>query len=378
MPKATLPERPRVALIGPVLPFRSGIAQHTTMLHRAAGRLTDLLTISFTRQYPAWLFPGSSDLDPSWQGHREPAVEYLIDSLSPVSWRRAANRVIAFRPGIVVIPWWTIYWVICFWYLARRFRQAGLTVVFLCHNVVDHESARWKIALTKQVLKQANILLVQSREGELTLQRLLPQAKVSFHPHPLYDQFPQPVTAPRRRARLELLFFGLVRPYKGLDVLLDALSLVHTPEDFFLTVAGEFWQGKGEVLEKIAAKSLQNTVEIIDKYLPEQEVAELFQRADLVVLPYRSATSSGVIPLAYHYNKPVLVTRVGGLPEVVVDGKTGLIVSPEHPEELAAALDGISRQQLAEMATYIGEYKNRFSWEGLVQAILKAEGERNG
>jgi glycosyltransferase involved in cell wall biosynthesis len=365
-------ERMRLALIGPVLPFRGGIAQHTTMLHRAAARLTDLLTLSFTRQYPAWLFPGQSDQEPALQSHQEPGVEYLIDSLNPLSWGRAANRVLAHRPEIVVIPWWTIYWVFCFWYLARRFRQTGVKVVFLCHNIVDHESAYWKIFLSKQVLRQAHAFMVQSRGDEQILQRLLPDARIRFHPHPLYEQFPQPAKKLARRAGLELLFFGFIRPYKGLDILIDALSIMHPPADFFLTIAGEFWQGKEEIMRKIAEKSLQKKTEITDRYLSEQEAAEFFHRADLVVLPYRSATGSGVIPLAYHYNKPVIVTRVGGLPDAVSEGKTGLIVSPENPEELTAALQNVTRQKLHDMAVNISEYKKQFSWEGLVDAILKA------
>jgi glycosyltransferase involved in cell wall biosynthesis len=363
-------ERMRLALIGPILPFRGGIAQHTTMLHRAAGRQTDLLTISFTRQYPAWLFPGQSDREPALQGHKEPRVEYIIDSLNPLSWRRAAKRVLAHRSEIVVIPWWTIYWVFCFWYLARRFRQAGIKVVFLCHNVVDHESAAWKIFFSKQVLKQAHFFLVQCSGDEQILKKLLPATRIRIHPHPLFEQFPHPANKLARRAGLELLFFGLVRLYKGLDILIDALSLMPPPADFFLTIAGEFWQGKEEIIRKIADKSLQRKIEITDRYLPEQDVAEVFQRADVVVLPYRSATGSGVVPLAYHYNKPVIVTRVGGLPDVVSDGKTGLIISPENPEELAAAFQNVTRQKLHAMATNISEYKKQFSWEGLVDAIL--------
>jgi glycosyltransferase involved in cell wall biosynthesis len=142
--------------------------------------------------------------------------------------------------------------------------------------------------------------------------------------------------------------------------------------DYYLTLAGEFWQEKEKIVQKIADKSLQRNIEIIDRYLSEKEAAELFHRADLVVLPYRSATGSGVISLAYHYNKPVLITRVGGLPDMVIDGETGLIVSPGSPAAMAAALSAISRQSLAAMAASIAEHKRQFSWDGLVQTILRA------
>jgi glycosyltransferase involved in cell wall biosynthesis len=364
------PGRIRLALIGPVPPFRGGIAQHTTMLHRTARCYSDLLTVSFTRQYPAWIFPGRGDRDPCCLDHHEEGVEYLIDSLDPFSWRRAADRVIAHHPRIVIIPWWTIYWVFCFRYLARRFRKAGITVLFLCHNVVDHESARWKAIMARQVLQQAHAFLVQSRKDEQILRYILPQAKIHRHPHPLYDQFPEAARELPRRANQELLFFGLVRPYKGLDLLIEALGMLPPTADFFLTIAGEFWQGKRAVLKRIEELSLRNKIEILDEYIPDQEVAGLFQRADMVVLPYRSATGSGVIPLAYHYDKPVIVTRVGGLPDAVTDRETGLIVEPENPRALAAAISGISREKLASMAVNIAAHKHRFSWEGLLQKIM--------
>ncbi len=367
----TLSLRMRLAIIGPVFPLRGGIAQHTTMLHRAAGPMTNLLTISFTRMYPAWLFPGQSEADPSFKGQKEPGVEYIVDSLNPLTWHRAVNRVLKHRPEIVVIPWWTIYWTFCFWYLSSRFRRAGIKVIFLCHNVVDHESAFWKIFLSKQVLKQADSFLVQSKEDREKLQKLLPRAEIIYQPHPLYNQFPKPADIQERRAGLEILFFGFVRPYKGLDMLIEALGLMPSEDDFFLTVAGEFWRGKNEIVQKISQKSLQEKTEIIDRYIPENEVADLFQRADIVVLPYQSATGSGIISLAYHYNKPVIVTRVGGLPDVVEEGKTGLIVSPGSPDELAAALAEITQQQLDAMSANISEYKKQFTWERLVEAVLR-------
>jgi len=362
----------RIALIGPVLPFRGGIAQHTTMLHRTAAPLTDLLTISFTRQYPALIFPGQSDRDPAYQGHREPGVEYLIDSLDPFSWRRAAARVLAHRPEMVVIPWWTIYWVFCFWYLARRFRHAGIRVVFLCHNVVEHESAGWKILLTRLALGQADRFMVHTRLDETNLKALLPKARIRRHPHPLYDQFPEPAQQLPRRARLELLFFGLVRPYKGLDLLLDALHQARLPVDFFLTIAGEFWQGKEALLRRIKENSLQEKIEILDRYIPEQQAADLFQRADLVVLPYRSATGSGIIPLAYHYNRPVLVTPVGGLPEVVLDGESGFVAEVPTAEGIARCLERgydvlRDRQRIAQG---IDKVKAGLSWESFVRDLL--------
>jgi len=362
----------RIVLVGPVFPYRGGIAQHTTMLKRTLEKETLIRTVSFKRLYPAWLYPGSSDTEEGNNGAIETGVYYLLDSLNPITWYTVARICIDFKPDAIIIPWWTIYWTFCFWYLARRFRRANIQVVFLCHNVIEHESAGWKIFLAKLALQQTDRFIVQTRQDEKNLTDLLPGAQIRRHPHPLYHQFPKPARHLARRAGLELLFFGFVRPYKGLDLLIDALHLARLPADFFLTIAGEFWQGQDQFRQQINEKSLQNKIEIIDRYLPDQEVADLFQRADLVVLPYRSATGSGVIPLAYHYNKPVLVTPVGGLPEVVVPGETGFVAEQPTAESIARCLERnydrlIDRKRIE---TGINRVKDELSWANFVSCLL--------
>ncbi|HHJ18938.1 MAG TPA: glycosyltransferase [Gammaproteobacteria bacterium] len=362
-------QKKRLALIGPILPFRGGISQHTTMLHRTLKQQADLLTISFSRQYPAWLYPGESDRDPSYEGYTESGVNYIIDSINPLTWYRAAKICLEHRPDMVIIPWWTVFWAPCFWYLARKFRKAGIEVVFFCHNVVEHESAAWKTFLTRKVLKEGMRFVVHTREDKSNLLALLPYADVTIFPHPIYEQFPEPRGVLKRRAGLELLFFGFVRPYKGLDILIDAMRDLHD-QDIYLTIAGEFWGGEEETRREIVQSGLKDKIEIRSEYLPEQEVAELFHRADIVVLPYRTATGSGIVPLAYHYIKPVIVTQVGGLPDVVINGKTGFIIPPCSPESLVKIIKMISIENLLGMRSSISEFKEKMGWDGLVKNIL--------
>jgi glycosyltransferase involved in cell wall biosynthesis len=358
----------KVALIGPVLPFRGGIAQHTTMLHRALPELTAHLTISFSRQYPALIFPGESDRDPAYAGYEEPGVEYLIDSLNPLTWRRAVRRILAFQADIVVLPWWTVYWAVCFGYLARTLRKQGLVVVFFCHNVVEHESAAWKSRLTRWVLGQASRFVVHTREDAANLHHLLPGAEVRVHAHPIYDQFPLPKNEWPKRGALELLFYGFVRPYKGLDLLIEAMA--QTTDNVYLTVAGEFWEGENQVRERIQALGLHDRVELRPWYHTDEETAELFGRCDVVVLPYRSATGSGVVPIAYNYNKPVIASRVGGLPDVVLDGKTGRLVEPENIKGLAEAINSMTRTGAEAMVPAIRELKGKMTWTSLAATLL--------
>ena len=355
----------KVVLVGPVLPYRGGIAQHTTMLHRALVERGAGFTLSFTRQYPRFLFPGEDDRDPAYADHSEPGVEYLIDSVNPLTWRKAVKRLVASGATTVVFPWWHVYWSFCFGYMSWALRRRGLEVVFFCHNVVEHESAAWKSVLTRWVLKHADRCVVHTREDEANLLQLIPDVKIAVHPHPIYDQFPPALGRLPRRANLELLFYGFVRPYKGLDVLIEAMAEVKG--DVMLTVAGEFWKGEESVRERIEELGLGDRIELRPHYHTDEETAELFSRADVVVLPYRSATGSGVVPIAYHYEKPVIATRVGGLPDVIIEDETGWLVEPESPQALAKVIGQLSRQRVLACQPGIQKMKAGMTWASLAE-----------
>ncbi len=360
----------KIVVLGPVLPFRGGIAQHTTMLKRALAKKSDLLALSFSRQYPGWLFPGESDRDPSYEGHMETATEYLIDSLNPLTWKKAITRVINFNAEIVLIPWWTVFWAPCFGFISRALKNRGIEVIFFCHNVIEHEASNWKTMLTRNVLKNAQRFIVHTKEDKSNLLALLPNAKITVHPHPIYEHFPEAEGKYQRRKSLELLFYGFVRPYKGLDDLIDAMLLLKD-KDIQLTVAGEFWKGKDETSEKIYSLGLNEQIELRPRYHSDQETAELFHRADIIVLPYRSATGSGVVPIAYHYNKPVIVTHVGGLPDVVLNQKTGVIVPANDSTSLAEAIAHINQKTCELMVPQILEFKKSLTWDSLASVIVQ-------
>lgn len=366
----------RVLLIGPVLPYRGGIAQHTTMLHRALSAEATCLTISFSRQYPRWLFPGEDDRDPNLVGYQEKGVEYLIDSLNPLSWIRALKRAREFGPRVALFPWWHVYWTPCFAWLAHQLRKSGVEIVFLCHNVLEHETARWKTILGNIAFSRAHRFLVHTYEDRKNLLDRMPSARVSVHPLPIYEQFPEPAYILPRRAGLELLFFGFIRLYKGLDVLLEAMRLLKD-EDIYLSVVGEFWEGQRETLDFIREAGLENKIELVARYVSDAEAAEFFARCDAVVLPYRSATGSGVISLAYRYGKPVIATRVGGLPDVVEDGRTGLLVTPNSPHELAEGIRYMSTNRNRFTRANIEAMKARLTWSSLAKQVLNTDAGRH-
>jgi len=363
--------RKKVVMIGPVAPYRGGIAQHTTMLCQALSGKSSCTVISFSRQYPEFLFPGRSDKAPSASSSENLDAEFLIDSINPLTWRRALARILEIGPDLVVLPWWHVYWYFCFGWIIRSLKSNGIETVLLCHNVKDHEDSSLRRWLANRVFRSASRFVVQSESEKQELLSRLPAASIAVHPHPVYHQFPEARQVLPRRAAVELLFFGIVRPYKGLDLLLEAMvSLIDL--DVCLSVVGEFWDGENAAREFVAANRLAEKVEIVAHYVPDSEAAAYFERSDVVVLPYRSATGSGVIPVAYHYDKPVIVTRVGGFPDVVSAGETGLIVEPGSVPELVAAIKAvISGNRICTVAGF-ERMRKRMTWDGLADACLGA------
>ncbi|MCB8946121.1 MAG: glycosyltransferase [Ardenticatenaceae bacterium] len=370
----------RFCLIGPTYPYRGGIAHYTTLLAQAlrAGHEAqvshDVLLLSFSRQYPRWLFPGRSDRDPSERPLRTEA-EYCLDPLNPLSWWRTWRRIKAWQPEVVVIPWWVPFWAPAWSVLGRgikRLRPAP-KLLFICHNVLPHEKGLLDRVALRLALAAGDGYVVHAQADGRRLLAQFPQAKMAVTPLPTYAALGEktavlPVRLPDGVPIA--LFFGLVRPYKGVDVLLEAMALVERP--LHLVIAGEFWQDEAGYRAQIERLGLATAVTILNKYVPDEEVAALMQRADVVVLPYRSATQSAIVQVAFGHGKPVITTDVGGLAEAVQHEVTGLIVPPEQPAALAAAMD---RFFVEELGPVLGENvrgeNGRFGWERLIQTLLK-------
>ena len=369
----------RFCLIGPTYPYRGGIAHYTTLLAQHLREGHEVQLLSFSRQYPAWLFPGKSDKDPS-ERPLQTEARYQLDPLNPLTWWRTLRQIREWQPDMVVIPWWHPYFAPVWTALGRSIRRLSPRpkLIFICHNVRPHEQGRLSKLLLPRVLKtvlgQGDGYIVHSQADQEILLGYLPEAKISVSPHPTYaalgeqNQVKLPITLPSDRPLL--LFCGLVRPYKGLDILLEAVALLKRP--FHLLVAGEFWQGGlAEYQKQITRLELAKNVTVVDEYLPNELLAAYIKRANVVVLPYRSATQSGIIQIAFGLNTPVITTNVGGLAEAVEDGRTGLVVSPENPLALAEAIERYFAQGLeAVFSENVGEGNGRFSWEILTSNLL--------
>ncbi|MFQ5399216.1 MAG: glycosyltransferase [Anaerolineae bacterium] len=371
----------RFCLVGPTYPYRGGIAHYTTLLAQHLRHEHETLLLSFSRQYPRWLFPGKSDKDPSKRPLRTKA-EYLLDPLNPISWWRTLRRIREWKPDVVVIPWWVPFWAPAWAVLGRGIKRLPERprLLFICHNVLPHEQGRLSQFLLPSLLKLAlapgDGFIVHSEADRKVLRRFFSQANILVVPLPTYQALGQlkevalPVELPKDRPLL--LFCGFVRPYKGLDILLDAIPLVLAKRPLHLLIAGEFWHGTAEYRAQIERLALQDAVTIIDEYIPDEVLAAYMNRADVVILPYRNATQSAIIQLAFGHGKPVITTNVGGLGEVVEDGRTGLVVPPDNPQTLAKAIERYFDEELKSVfreQIQIGNH--RFSWTILLDTLFK-------
>jgi glycosyltransferase involved in cell wall biosynthesis len=368
----------RICLVGPAYPYRGGISHFTQMLAAAMQPGHQTLIVSFSRLYPSFLFPGRTQYESDGARIRVDSVR-VIDSINPLSYRRAAGVALDFRPDLVVVQWWQPFFAPALRSVAGRIKRgSGAPVVFLCHNVLPHEGTRLDRALARWGLAKADAFLVQSQEDRARLLSLRPGAAVTVHPHPTYTQFSGGgPTREEARGRLGLqgrvvLFFGLVRAYKGLGTLLRAFARLPASLEATLLVVGEFYEDRRPYDALIASLGIGDRVRVLDRYVPDDEVAVYFQAADLVALPYRSATQSGIVQTAFAFEVPVVVTAVGGLPEVVIDGVTGYVVPPDDPPALAAAIERFFGEGAGpRMSGEIHARSGRFSWSACVEALLR-------
>lgn len=373
----------RICLVGPTHPYRGGIAHYTTLLarHLQQSGEHDVLLISFSRQYPRWLYRGRTDRDPSRHPVRAEA-EYLLNPLNPLTWWRTLRRIGRWQPDVVVLPWWVPFWAPVWAVLGRGIRRlpGAPKLLFICHNVLPHEQGtlgRLLLpAVVRQTLAPGDGFVVHATSSAERLRALLPEARYRVAPLPSYAALGRekeqalPATVPQDRPLL--LFAGFVRPYKGLDVLVDALPAVLARRPVHLLVAGEFWQDVANYRQQVEALDIADAVTLVDAYLPDEQLAACMKAADVVVLPYRSATQSAVVQLAFGHGRPVITSNVDGLREAVTHEETGLLVPPEEPAALAAAINRFFDEDLGgEMRANIQAQADRFSWDRLVAALLE-------
>jgi glycosyltransferase involved in cell wall biosynthesis len=357
-----MPDRPRIAIIGPVFPYRAGIPYCTTRLAAEMARTCDVTILSFKRQYPRWFYPGGNDIDESLRPLTPPGARFLLDVINPLTWLRAGRMLRRERPDAVIFVWWI--WVWTFPYrtlmalLPRRTR-----VILQCHNIGEKEPAWWKRALSNLVLRRGDVLVVHAKsEAEEALRRIGERRaaggeRVVLAFLPVHEMGGTPPSREQAKAQIGIrgnvaLLFGHIRPYKGLDIVLQTWPRLKA--QVTLLVAGEPWWK--------ATYPPQSNVRFDLRFIPDSEVAKYFTAADIVLAPYRVEAQSGVALTAFHFGRPVIASTVGGLPDII-DGRNGILVPPEDPAALARAIDEFFLERdRAAMERAAAESARRYSW----------------
>ncbi len=368
----------KIALVGPTYPLRGGISHYTTLLYRAIRKRHDVRLFALKRQYIKPFFPGKTQIDTSQSPLRVPN-EPCLDSINPFSWFITFNKIRRFKPHFILFSWWHPFFGPAFGtvsYLALWL--ARIPSCYLCHNVMPHEPASLDRVLLKYVFASAKAFMTHSRHDYHTLKKIRPAASVYAAFHPTYDAFADDnrLTSNVAKERLGLkgkkvlLFFGLIRKYKGLKYLLEAMRRLKPAQHYSLVIAGEFYEDKDRYRPALNRLTQKGQLTLVDHYIPNEDIPLYFNAADLIVLPYTRASQSGVIQLAYGFCKPVIATRVGGIPEALPDGQTGYLVPPADAKAIADAVQryfGDEKKQKLRMN--IKHMNAAHTWERMVRVI---------
>ncbi len=368
----------RIALVGPAHPLRGGIANFNEALARALNAAGHSVTVfSFSLQYPSFLFPGKTQLD----GGKAPAdldIHPCINSINPFSWPRAAKNIIANKPDLVLVRYWLPFMAPSLGTIARKLRRAGIRVIAITDNIIPHEKRIGDQMLTRYFIRSCDGFITLSSEVLKDLERFTRTPNKIMLPHPVYDIFGQKVSKEEALKHLGLslsgkhiLFFGFIRKYKGLSLLLSAMADTRLRElGIKLIVAGEFYEDPAPYLDLIKTSGLEECVILRSNYIPSEEVKYYFCAADMVVQPYITATQSGVAQIAYHFERPVLVTDVGGLGEIVPNGRVGYVCKPDPRAIADSIFDLYQNKREEQFSLNMKEEKKRFSWERFVEGLL--------
>ena len=371
-------EHKKVVLVGSAHPLRGGLATYNERLireYRMQG--DDAYIYTFSLQYPGFLFPGKT------QYSTEPApkdlpIHVCINSINPLNWIRVGFQLRKQKPDLVIVKFWMPFMAPCLGTIARIIRgNKHSKVVSIIDNIIPHEKRPGDRILANYWVKSCDGFIAMSKSVMDDLKTFTKTKPVLFSPHPLYDTFGKAIPKAEAKQKLKLdknsdyvLFFGFIRDYKGLDLLLQAFSDERIRKrKLKLLVAGEFYTDAKPYRDLIENNHLQDSVIMSNDFIPDSEVRYYFCAADLVVQPYKTATQSGVTQIAYHFDKPMIVTDVGGLSELVPDGVVGYVVQPDPAEIASSIIRFYDEKKELEFAANASREKEKYSWGKMLEAI---------
>ena len=368
----------KIIIVGTAFPYRGGLAAFNERLAREYVKQgNEVEIITFTLQYPGFLFPGKSQYSTEF-APEDLKITRSINSINPLNWVKVGRQIKKKAPDRVIFCYWMAFIAPCFGTIARIARSPKTRMVAMIHNMIPHEPTILDKLFPKYFVKSMDGFVAMAESVVTDIKHFDKDNKPKVvSPHPIYDHYGDALTKKEATMKLGLhgqndyvLFFGFIRHYKGLDLLLEAFAderLRKFPVK--LIIAGEFYENPQPYLELIIRLKLDGLVELRTGFIPDNEVRNYFSVADLVAQPYRSATQSGVSQIAYHFEKPMLVTNVGGLSEIIPNGKVGYVVGVETKQISDALVDFFTNQRSAKMIANIKIEKTKFLWSRMTDAI---------
>ena len=365
----------KIAYLSTFYPFRGGIAQFNANLYKELQKKHEVVPFTFKRQYPGFLFPGKTQYI-TVNDHAIPIDSIsILDTANPLSYRMCARQIAKIEPDVLIMKYWMTYFAPALGVVANYLKKRGCKIISIMDNVIPHERRFFDKALTTWFLRQNSGFVTMSESVRDDLLTLRPDAPFILQAHPLYNHFGERTDKRLACGQLEinpekktLLFFGLIRDYKGLDLLIAAMSLLD--ESYQLIIAGESYGDFGKYRQAIDCSPACSRIRVLNRYITDDEVPLLFSAADLLVTPYRSATQSGVIPIAYHFDLPVLATDVGGLKENIERSGTGLVCLPTI-ESLSEGVQKFFQSDRGIFIANIQKEKEALSWETFTEALIR-------
>lgn len=364
-------------MIGPVYPYKGGISHYTGFMFKELSKNYEVEMISFKLQYPKFMFK-KEQKDFGNESFKIEGTNFLINTVNPFNWILVGKAIKKMNPDLIIIPWWHPYFAPFYWSLCKMVKR--IKIMFLCHNVFPHERFILDKFLTKRVLKQGDYFIVQSNEDADDLMSVIEKPNYQRTVLPTYNAFKlSQMTKEEARVQLNLsqtekvlLFFGFVREYKGLQYLIKALpQVIKKHNDLKLLIVGDFGNSKEKYMKLMEENQVTSYIQVYDDYIPDKEVQKFFTASDLVVLPYTSATQSAIVQTAYGFEIPVIATNVGGLPEVVIDNKTGYVVESQNYSQLSQAIERyFDENKEQEFIRNIRDESYKYSWERIVEVIV--------
>lgn len=369
----------KIVIIGSAHPLRGGLSAYNERIARAFQEAGDEVNIiTFSLQYPDFLFPGTTQYSDE-PAPKDLSIEVAINSVNPFNWFSVGNKIRKMKPDLVICKFWLPFMGPCFGTILRQIRKNKHTkIVSIIDNIIPHEKRFGDRAFSNYFVKAVDAFVVMSRSVGEDMKQFVQKQPVVYIPHPIYDNYGEIISKVAACEKLSIpadekyiLFFGFIRKYKGLDVLLDAMADERIRQlGIKLIVAGEFYTDRADYDEQIKKHKIEDLLILKTDFIPDSEVGYYFGAADMVVQPYKDATQSGISQLAYHYEVPMLVTNVGGLPEIVQHGKAGYVVEPNSPKEVADAIvDFYQNNRAADFKIGVQAGKALYSWDNMIQGI---------